>query len=46
MYELLGTDPENKRHHFTKASHVVPRDELITETLNWFDKYLGEPGGG
>ena len=46
MYELLGTDPEHKFHYTVPAAHNVPKIELITETLNWFDKYLGVPGGG
>jgi dienelactone hydrolase len=44
MFELLGTDPEQKKHHITPAAHIVPRDVLIRETLGWFDHYLGEPG--
>ena len=42
MFELLGTDPEHKKHVVTPASHTVPDDVLIRETLNWFDLYLGE----
>nr|NIP56995.1 hypothetical protein [Gemmatimonadota bacterium]NIR77386.1 hypothetical protein [Gemmatimonadota bacterium]NIT85896.1 hypothetical protein [Gemmatimonadota bacterium]NIU29722.1 hypothetical protein [Gemmatimonadota bacterium]NIU34764.1 hypothetical protein [Gemmatimonadota bacterium] len=44
MFELLGTPPGDKKHHVTPASHLVPRDELIRETLDWLDRYLGEPG--
>ena len=44
MFELLGTDPEHKKHYVTPASHIVPRDLLIRETLDWFDRYLGKPG--
>jgi hypothetical protein len=46
MFQWLGTPPEDKKHHVAEASHLVPRDELITETLNWLDRYLGVPGGG
>ena len=46
MYELLGTPAEDKRHYVSEASHLVPRDEVIRETLAWFDKYLGGPGEG
>jgi len=42
MFELLGTDPEHKKFYSTPASHMVPRDVLIRETLDWFDHYLGE----
>lgn len=45
MYRLLGTDPEHKRHYVAAATHILAQDELIRETLNWFDRYLGaEPG--
>jgi dienelactone hydrolase len=43
MFELLGTDPEHKKHYVTSAGHMVPRDALIRETLDWFDRYLGAP---
>jgi dienelactone hydrolase len=43
MFELLGTPPEHKRHIVTPASHFVPLDELIRQTLDWFDTYLGVP---
>ena len=46
MFDLLGTDPEHKLHYRTPGSHFVPQNELITQTLNWLDKYLGVPGGG
>jgi formylglycine-generating enzyme required for sulfatase activity/predicted esterase len=41
LFELLGTSPENKRIFTYESGHFVPRDELIKETLNWLDKYLG-----
>ena len=41
MFALLGTDPKHKKHYITPASHIVPRDVLIRETLDWFDHYLG-----
>jgi DNA-binding winged helix-turn-helix (wHTH) protein len=44
MFELLGTDPEHKKHYITPAAHIVPHDVLIRETLDWFDRYLGEQG--
>jgi dienelactone hydrolase len=46
MFERLGTDPADKRHYRSQSAHMVHQDELITETLNWFDRYLGVPGGG
>lgn len=41
LFELLGTSPEDKRIFTYESGHFVPRDELIKETLNWLDKYLG-----
>jgi dienelactone hydrolase len=40
MYELLGTPPADKRHVVTEEAHLIARDVLIRETLDWFDKYL------
>ncbi len=45
MFERLGTNSEHKFHYVSPAAHLVPQDELITHTLDWFDKYLGVPGG-
>jgi dienelactone hydrolase len=45
MYELLGTSSEEKHHHLVESAHSVPREDYIRETLAWFDKYLGVPGG-
>ncbi|MEX2049485.1 MAG: dienelactone hydrolase family protein [Gemmatimonadota bacterium] len=45
MFDRLGTPPENKRLHLTPAAHMVLLDELITQTLGWFDQYLGVPAG-
>jgi eukaryotic-like serine/threonine-protein kinase len=44
LFERLGTRPEHKRHHVSPAAHVVPKDVLVRETLDWFDRYLGTPG--
>jgi len=44
MYELLGT--EDKDHYVAESGHIVPKDDLIRETLAWYDKYLGPVGGG
>ncbi|MBT8396119.1 MAG: SUMF1/EgtB/PvdO family nonheme iron enzyme, partial [Gemmatimonadetes bacterium] len=46
MYRLLGTPDEDKDHYVVPAAHIVPKIELMTKTLEWFDKYLGVPGGG
>jgi hypothetical protein len=44
MFQLLGTPAEHKLHYVSPSAHMVPKDELITQTLNWLDKYLGVPG--
>jgi len=44
FYELLGTSPQDKRlHALDDAGHslITSRDEVIRETLAWFDRYLG-----
>ncbi len=41
LFDLLGTAPPHKHHYTYPASHVVPRNELIKETLDWLDRYLG-----
>jgi predicted esterase len=46
MFEGLGTPEQDKKHYTAEAGHLVPKDEIISETLAWFDKYLGVPGGG
>ena len=41
MFELLGTPAADKRHLLYDTGHFVPRNELIKETLDWLDRYLG-----
>ena len=41
FFQLLGTPADRKRHIVYDGGHNVPREQLIAETLNWFDKYLG-----
>lgn len=41
FFELLGTPPEHKKMFVYEKGHSVPRTELIKETLNWLDRYLG-----
>ncbi len=45
MFELLGTPPERKRWVVYEGGHFVPRTRLITETLDWLDRYLVRAGG-
>jgi formylglycine-generating enzyme required for sulfatase activity/dienelactone hydrolase len=41
FYDLLGSRKDQKKHIVYEASHAIPRNELIKETLNWLDEYLG-----
>jgi formylglycine-generating enzyme required for sulfatase activity/dienelactone hydrolase len=41
FYRLLGTKKEQKKHLLYDTGHNIPRNELIKETLNWLDQYLG-----
>ena len=41
MFKLLGTAEKDKKLILYEGGHVVPKSELIKESLMWFDKYLG-----
>ena len=41
MFKLLGTPEEHKRHLVYDTGHSVPRNQLIKESLEWLDRYLG-----
>jgi eukaryotic-like serine/threonine-protein kinase len=44
MFRLLGTPEKDKRHVILEGSHVVlvsARNEVIRQTLDWLDRYLG-----
>ena len=41
MFDSLGTAEENKRHAILDGGHSPPRNQLIRETLEWLDRYLG-----
>ena len=41
MFRLLGTPTEHKRRVVYDTGHDVPRTDMIKESLNWLDKYLG-----
>jgi serine/threonine protein kinase/formylglycine-generating enzyme required for sulfatase activity/cephalosporin-C deacetylase-like acetyl esterase len=41
MFRLLGTPKEKKRRVVYETGHDIPQNELIKETLNWLDRYLG-----
>jgi len=41
FFDLLGTPAKDKNLLIYDTGHLVPKMELIKETLNWYDKYLG-----
>jgi hypothetical protein len=41
MFNLLGTPEKDKKIIIYNTGHLVPRTDLIRETLAWYDKYLG-----
>jgi dienelactone hydrolase len=41
MYNFLGTPVEDKKILVYDTGHLVPRIEIIKQTLAWYDKYLG-----
>jgi dienelactone hydrolase len=41
FFELLGTPPADKKRLVFPGGHSVPRTEMIKESLDWLDRYLG-----
>jgi dienelactone hydrolase len=43
FFERLGTPPESKRHVLFETAHSTygHRNEVIRETLDWLDRYMG-----
>ena len=41
MFDLLGTKDKDKKLFIYETDHIIPRKELIKESLNWLDKYFG-----
>jgi len=41
MFRLLGTPKEHKRRVVYESGHIIPRNEMIKQTLDWLDRYLG-----
>ena len=41
FYNLLGSRKDQKKRMVYDTGHAIPRNELIKETLNWLDLYLG-----
>ncbi len=41
FFELIGTPAQHKKYILYEGGHFVPRTQLISESLNWFDRYFG-----
>jgi len=41
MFRVLGSAKEHKRRVVYETGHNIPQNELIKETLDWLDRYLG-----
>jgi pimeloyl-ACP methyl ester carboxylesterase len=41
MFDLLGTPDKDKKLMVYETDHIIPKKELIKESLDWLDKYLG-----
>jgi dienelactone hydrolase len=41
FFRMLGSKKDQKKHLLYETGHNIPRNELIKETLNWLDQYLG-----
>ena len=42
FFDFLGTDEADKKLFIAPGGHVLPVIDLTRETLDWFDRYLGE----
>ena len=41
FFEMLGSKKDQKKHLVFDTAHNIPRNELIKQTLDWLDQYLG-----
>ena len=41
MFRLLGTPSDQKHHFVEEGGHYVARVHLVTQSLDWLDRYLG-----
>lgn len=41
MFKSFGTPEKDKKLIIYEGGHLVPKSELMKESLSWFDKYLG-----
>jgi eukaryotic-like serine/threonine-protein kinase len=41
LFRLLGTPEKDKKHVVFDSGHVPPWPDVVRETLDWLDRYLG-----
>ena len=41
LFRLLGSKPGDKKHVVFDCGHVPPWPDVVRETLDWLDRYLG-----
>lgn len=41
LFRLLGAPQKDKRHVIYETGHIVPRDLMSKDVLDWLDHYLG-----
>jgi eukaryotic-like serine/threonine-protein kinase len=44
FFDLIGTADEHKRLVISEGGHFIPIPQLIGESLDWLDRYLGPVG--
>ena len=42
FFDFLGTDAADKKHFIAAGGHLISPIDQTRETLDWFDRYLGE----
>jgi dienelactone hydrolase len=46
LFRLLGSKPADKKHVVFDSGHVPPWPDVVRETLDWLDRYLGPVATG
>jgi eukaryotic-like serine/threonine-protein kinase len=46
LFRLLGSKPGDKKHVLFDSGHVPPWPDVVRETLDWLDRYLGPVATG
>jgi eukaryotic-like serine/threonine-protein kinase len=41
LFRLLGSPEKDKKHVVFDSGHVPPWPDVVRETLDWLDRYLG-----